>query len=245
MRQFWSTLAGSSSIVCIAWLLVLCTAEVERYVLRRIPAANAAAATSLLRVVRRAADLLIVFAALLALLRHFGIDPTPALAGLGVGGIAVALAAQKTLENVIAGASLIFDQAVKVGDFLKMGEIGRHRRPHRPALDAHPHARSHGRQRPQQPDRQRHASRRCRRATCSGSTRSCGCATRRPPTQLRAVLDGIRQLLVRASARSIASRCACGSIALGAFSLDVEVFAYVARATGTSSSRSRSSCCSA
>jgi MscS family membrane protein len=45
------------------------------------------------------------------------------LAGLGVGGIAVALAAQKTLENIIAGASLIFDQAVRVGDFLKVGEI--------------------------------------------------------------------------------------------------------------------------
>ncbi len=42
---------------------------------------------------------------------------------LGVGGIAVALAAQKTLENVIAGASLIFDQALRVGDTLKMGEV--------------------------------------------------------------------------------------------------------------------------
>jgi len=44
---------------------------------------------------------------------HFGIDPTAALAGLGVGGIAVALAAQKTLENVIGGISLIADQAVR------------------------------------------------------------------------------------------------------------------------------------
>ena len=60
---------------------------------------------------------------MIAILRHFGIDPTPALAGLGVGGIAVALAAQKTLENVIAGASLIFDEAVRVGDLLKMGQV--------------------------------------------------------------------------------------------------------------------------
>ena len=35
----------------------------------------------------------------------------------------MALAAQKTLENVIAGASLIFDQAVRVGDTLKMGDV--------------------------------------------------------------------------------------------------------------------------
>ena len=35
--------------------------------------------------------------------------------------IAVALAAQKTLENVIGGFSLVFDKAVRVGDFLKLG----------------------------------------------------------------------------------------------------------------------------
>jgi len=34
----------------------------------------------------------------------------------------VALAAQKTLENVIGGISIIFDQAVRVGDFLKLGD---------------------------------------------------------------------------------------------------------------------------
>jgi MscS family membrane protein len=68
-------------------------------------------------------DVLVLFGGLLFTLYHFGVDPTAALAGLGVGGIAVALAAQKTLENVIAGISLIADQAVRVGDSLKLGEI--------------------------------------------------------------------------------------------------------------------------
>jgi MscS family membrane protein len=40
-----------------------------------------------------------------------------------VGGIAVALAAQKTLENVISGVSLIADQAVRAGDFLNLGDV--------------------------------------------------------------------------------------------------------------------------
>jgi MscS family membrane protein len=44
------------------------------------------------------------------------------LAGLGVGGIAVALAAQKTLENVIGGVFLIFDEVVHVGDSLTVGD---------------------------------------------------------------------------------------------------------------------------
>jgi MscS family membrane protein len=66
---------------------------------------------------------LLLFGGFLFVLHHFGINLTAALAGLGVGGIAIALAAQKTLENVIAGVSLIADDAVRVGDFLNLGDI--------------------------------------------------------------------------------------------------------------------------
>jgi MscS family membrane protein len=122
LRQVFSSIAEVLIIVSIAWLLMQLNAVVEKHVGPRVAAPNTAA-VSLVRVARRCVDVLVVFGALIAMLRHFGVDPTPALAGLGVGGIAVALAAQKTLENVIAGASLIFDQAVRVGDSLKMGEI--------------------------------------------------------------------------------------------------------------------------
>ncbi len=76
----------------------------------------------MLRLGRRIADAVAVGAGVLVILHYVGIDPTAALAGLGIGGIAVALAAQKTLENVIGGLSIIFDKAVRVGDFVKLGE---------------------------------------------------------------------------------------------------------------------------
>jgi MscS family membrane protein len=57
----------------------------------------------------------VVAAAGVIALRYFGFDPTAALAGLGIGGIAIALAAQKTLENVIGGFSVVFDKAIRVG----------------------------------------------------------------------------------------------------------------------------------
>src|SRR5262249_39613313 len=111
------------TIVTLAWLLIVVNGVIERAVCRRIPSANLAAGVSVVRVGRRILDVLVIFAGVLAALRRFGVNPTPVLAGLGVGGIAIALAAQKTLENVIAGASLIFDQALRVGDALKIGEI--------------------------------------------------------------------------------------------------------------------------
>jgi MscS family membrane protein len=76
---------------------------------------------SALRLARRVIDGIILFSGFLFTLNHFGINLTATLAGLGVGGIAVALAARKTLENVIAGVSLIVDQAVRVGDVLNLG----------------------------------------------------------------------------------------------------------------------------
>ena len=120
-RQFWFTTARIIVIVACTWLLVLFTRWGERYLVARRASMSGSAAV--LRLIRRMINGLFLLAGLLFALHHFGVNPTAALAGLGVGGIAVALAAQKTLENVIAGISLIADQAVRVGDTLKIGDI--------------------------------------------------------------------------------------------------------------------------
>ena len=122
-RQFWSSTASMIAIAGCVWLLILFNAGLERYISRRLQVRHLTGATSVLRLARRAIDGLIVFAGVLVTLYHFGVNPTAALTGLGVGGIAVAFAAQKTLENTIAGVSLILDRAVRVGDTLKVGEI--------------------------------------------------------------------------------------------------------------------------
>jgi MscS family membrane protein len=51
-----------------------------------------------------------------------GTNLTAVIAGLGVGGIAVALAAQKTLENLISGITIVSDQPIRVGDYCRAGE---------------------------------------------------------------------------------------------------------------------------
>ena len=121
-RQFWSATAALITIAASVWLVIWLNGRGEHYIRLRLGRTNRAGALSILRFVRRAADLVVVFVGLLVAFRKFGINPTTALAGLGVGGIAVALAAQKTLENVIAGISLILDHAIRVGDFLKAGD---------------------------------------------------------------------------------------------------------------------------
>lgn len=59
--------------------------------------------------------------AVLFTLEQWGYSTTTILAGVGVGGLAVALAAQKTIENLFGGISVITDRPVLVGDFCQFG----------------------------------------------------------------------------------------------------------------------------
>lgn len=54
---------------------------------------------------------------------YLGISVAPLLAGLGVGGLAVALAAQHTVENLIAGLVLFADKPVRIGDTCRFGDV--------------------------------------------------------------------------------------------------------------------------
>ncbi len=54
------------------------------------------------------------------LLDTFGISITPVLASLGVGSIAVALAAQDTLSNFFSGIYMLIDQPVRAGDYIRL-----------------------------------------------------------------------------------------------------------------------------
>jgi MscS family membrane protein len=63
---------------------------------------------------------LVVVAAALTVLRVVGIDTSTALAGLGIGGIALALGAQKTVENLLGGMFLLSDRALAVGDLCRV-----------------------------------------------------------------------------------------------------------------------------
>ena len=121
-RQFWAATTAMFAVVAVVWMLLLTNARGEAYLRRRFAGPGHGEIAAPLRLVRRVADVSVVIAAGIITLRFYGFDPTAALAGLGIGGIAVALAAQKTLENVIGGLSIIFDKAVRVGDSLKVGE---------------------------------------------------------------------------------------------------------------------------
>ncbi len=76
---------------------------------------------SLIRIVTSVFSIIIAIGIVIAGLQDLGVDAVPLLAGLGVGGLAVALAIRPTLENLIGGLILFIDKPVRVGDYCTFG----------------------------------------------------------------------------------------------------------------------------
>jgi MscS family membrane protein len=120
-----ATLSSALSVLLIAavaWLLVRGTDAFADRAKRLFRERDQTDAITLVPPARKSVKAVIVALALVAALDAFGFNVTALVAGLGVGGIAVALAAQKTVENLFGGFSLYADRPVRVGDFCRFGD---------------------------------------------------------------------------------------------------------------------------
>jgi MscS family membrane protein len=70
---------------------------------------------------RRTLKVAVTVLALITFLQNIGVHVTALLAGIGVGGIAIALAAQKTIGDLIGGIMLVLDRPVRAGDDCRFG----------------------------------------------------------------------------------------------------------------------------
>ena len=73
---------------------------------------------------------------LILALDNLGVQVTALVAGLGIGGIAIALAAQSILGDLFASLAIVLDRPFAVGDFVAVGDMWGERRAHRRQDDA-------------------------------------------------------------------------------------------------------------
>ncbi|MGZ3578827.1 MAG: mechanosensitive ion channel family protein [Syntrophales bacterium] len=118
-RMFWTFVASTAAVIGLTWTVIHLIEIGAEIIERRRPEASNA-------VIRLSATLLkasIVVVGLVVVFYYFaGINLTAVIAGLGVGSIAVAFAAQKTIENFLGGVFLVWDKPIRLGDFCKAGE---------------------------------------------------------------------------------------------------------------------------
>jgi MscS family membrane protein len=119
-RVYYFRFLAALLAICFAWLVSgIADRGFERAV-NRSQTQNRGG-ESILVLMQRLTRIVMLIIAFVAALALFGINVKTTLAGLGIGGLAIALGAQKSLENLIGGVSLLMDKAVHVGNFCKIG----------------------------------------------------------------------------------------------------------------------------
>jgi MscS family membrane protein len=116
-------MSGYTLLIIAAIWSTLATLNILRdFFVNKLIANDRKAAAKLLNPLTTAVKIIFVVTAVLVWLDNLGFEASTILAGLGIGGLAVALAAQKSIENVIGGVTLYISAPIKVGNLGKFGK---------------------------------------------------------------------------------------------------------------------------
>jgi MscS family membrane protein len=107
------------SATWILWRVVQWSLHRVRY---RALALGHAGTGSLMLLGERILKAVIFIVGVLAVLGNLGFNMSTALAGLGIGGLAIGFGAQKTIENLFGGVSVLGDEVFRVGDVCRFGD---------------------------------------------------------------------------------------------------------------------------
>ena len=113
-------------VFCIAWFLAkFILGIIDEYITKIATKTKTKYDDQLVPLLKTLTNIVIIAFAGILVLSNFGYDVGALLAGLGIGGIAVALAAKDALENLISGVVLFGEKNFNIGDFVEVnGDIG-------------------------------------------------------------------------------------------------------------------------
>jgi len=121
-RFYYSRTIGVLVSIGFFWLLLRVSSAIMQRVRRHALAIGRTGTGTLMLLSERLLAAFLVVVASLSILGIMGFNLTTVLAGLGIGGIAIAFAAQKTLENLFGGISVLADETIRVGDYCRFAD---------------------------------------------------------------------------------------------------------------------------
>ncbi len=115
---FLSRLLTAGALIAFFWLVVRFVDVAGARLLEQANEKKNPSARSLVPLGTKTLKILIFAIAMTAALSELGFSVTSLVAGLGIGGVALALAAQKTVENLFGSLSISLDRPFRVGDVI-------------------------------------------------------------------------------------------------------------------------------
>lgn len=223
-RFAYARVARLALVCAFGWLLVRLIDFLTSRATMRLLASGQPAASSL-TIGRSVLQGMVVAGTVVAALGVLGVNLTATLAGLGIGGLALAFAAQKSLENIFGGVVVLTDKIVRVGDVVTIGTVqgavedvtlyATRIRTLERAVVSIPNGMMMASQIENLSRRDKFLFR-----------HTLGLTFETTASQLQAVLDGCRARLA-ADSRVEPATARVRFVRLNAYSLDVEVFAYL------------------
>jgi len=122
-RQTLLRYTGIVSVIALVWFGLRLVDAIAELAIARMQRRQRRQVVSVITLLRRTAKVLLLLFSGIGILDTFGIDVTTGIAALGIGGIALALGAQKTVENLVGSVTVIADRPAQVGDFIKVGDV--------------------------------------------------------------------------------------------------------------------------
>jgi MscS family membrane protein len=121
-RHYYFQVTSTALILSATWLVWRSTRWSLRSVRMRALSHGHAGTGSLMLLGERILKSVIFVLGVLAVLGNLGFNMSTALAGLGIGGLAIGFGAQKTIENLFGGISVLGDEVFRVGDVCRFGD---------------------------------------------------------------------------------------------------------------------------
>lgn len=120
---FIEATANGLVLLAIFWAALRVISLVQDQLLLGAWADGQAQRRTLVPLLTRFLRVTVTIVALLVVLAQFGYPVGTLLAGIGIGGVALALASQKTVEHLFGSVSLAADKVFRVGDFVRIGTV--------------------------------------------------------------------------------------------------------------------------
>jgi small-conductance mechanosensitive channel len=105
----------------LAWLTALVLTQGGEAIIHTRKLAHKGPSSQLIRLASRLVALVVIPGILVYAAQRIGLPAYSVITGLGVGGLAVALAARETLANLFGSLMIMFDRPFRIGDWVKLG----------------------------------------------------------------------------------------------------------------------------
>lgn len=109
--------------IAITWAAYQCISVLSHYLKKKAATTDSTLDDQLIPFIEKTVKLIIILLGILIVLQNMGVNVFSLLAGLGLGGLAFALAAKDTAANLFGSIMILVDRPFQIGDWVLVGDV--------------------------------------------------------------------------------------------------------------------------